>query len=489
MRTLLIWLALSFSANAKLLHIIHTNDLHSYFKGYLDGRGGYARVVTKIRELKAQSRARGIPVLQLDAGDWGEGTSFFISDNGQATIKSLEMMGVEIAAIGNHDQMLGTNILSDQIRRANVKTKFVSANMVPTPELVSPYVDLEKNGIKIRVIGLTTSEIHYQYQVKPGKVLPPIEVGKAQGIRARNDGRELIIALTHIGVEMDENLAMVAPELDLIVGGHSHTKLEKPVYSINRSGVKVPVVQAWAHGLVVGSLLIDVRGPGNGVRVIDYRLHKVDEDVSEDAQMKTLVEVAAQNRNQYFGNRFDEVIGETKVPMSGYEDGHAVLKASCWGEHMARMGREVTGADVGIHLATFAGVHKPPGPVTYGDIIDNFPHIRKLGDPGWELATVLIRGVYLKPIMKAVYALRNSLGVNFSGIYYKSEDEFFIGGKSINDKAFYSLGFPAEVGHALKKTLPNVTARVFPSLENTGKFYWPSMEAYIRTHSPISCAD
>ncbi len=80
-------LALPLLGHSRLIHIIHTNDLHSYFKGYYDGRGGYARVVTKINELRAQSATEGIEVLQLDGGDWGEGTSFFLSERGSASIE------------------------------------------------------------------------------------------------------------------------------------------------------------------------------------------------------------------------------------------------------------------------------------------------------------------------------------------------------------------------------------------------------------------
>ena len=60
-------------SQARLLQIIHTNDLHSYFTGNAKGAGGYARVLTKIKELKAQAAIKGIEILQVDAGDWGEG--------------------------------------------------------------------------------------------------------------------------------------------------------------------------------------------------------------------------------------------------------------------------------------------------------------------------------------------------------------------------------------------------------------------------------
>ena len=122
------FISLSSLAHGRLIQIIHTNDLHSYFTGNAKGAGGYARVMTKIKQLRAEAAIKGIEVLQVDAGDWGEGTSFFLSENGADSIKALEMLGVEVATIGNHDYLLGGNTLGRQIRAAGVKTKFVLAN-------------------------------------------------------------------------------------------------------------------------------------------------------------------------------------------------------------------------------------------------------------------------------------------------------------------------------------------------------------------------
>src|SRR6478736_2385150 len=93
----LLLLGITTISHARLLQIIHTNDLHSYFKGYKDGRGGYAKLKTKIEEMRADSVSKGIEVLQLDAGDFGEGTSFFLSKEGSASVEALGMLGAEIS--------------------------------------------------------------------------------------------------------------------------------------------------------------------------------------------------------------------------------------------------------------------------------------------------------------------------------------------------------------------------------------------------------
>jgi 2',3'-cyclic-nucleotide 2'-phosphodiesterase (5'-nucleotidase family) len=492
-------------SEARLINIIHTNDLHSYFKGYKDGRGGYPRLKSKIEELKASSLAQGIEVLQLDGGDFGEGTSFFISDEGSASVKALELIGTDVSVIGNHDHMLGGKILGDQIRKANVKTKFVSANLVQTPEMnlqgiVTPFVDVVRAGVKIRVIGLSTAEPHFQYPLLPGFILPAQPIGDALSTQAKKEGAQLVIALTHIGKKSDINLAKKSSDIDIIVGGHSHTRMDQVIYQKNKKGNLVPIVQTGAHSLAVGDLLIDV-ADDNTFKVIDYKLHDITSDLPLDQSVSEFVEAAEEDRNNYFGGRWDDILGETLIPLSGYKDGIAPSSESCWGEHMAKMGQEATGADLSLHLAQFEGLSVDPGKITFGDMIENFPHFRSYGDSGWEISTITVPGSTLKILLKAIINLK-SLGVNFYGVQYKAFQipsfvpyignrvyafGLRVNGKKIDNKAKYKIAFPSEVAYAVKLSIPEATRKLMPDLTQTGKFYWPLMENYIRQNSPIEC--
>lgn len=500
--------AIPFTSHARLLQIIHTNDLHSYFVGYENGTGGYARLVTKIKELRENAKSKGVDVLQLDGGDFGEGTSFFLSDQGHASFKALGMMGVDVAVIGNHDHMEGGKVLGEQIRKANVNTKFLAANMVTTQDmelggLVKGSLDLEKGGIKIRVIGLTTSEVHFQHQIKPGFILPPIPVADIESKAARKAGRELVIALTHIGKSTDVKLAKGTSEVDLIVGGHSHDRIEDVLYVKNKNKKDIPIVQAGAHALTVGDLLIDYKDDGS-VEIVNYKLHEIKMPQAEDQEMASLVSEAAQNRNQYFGNRWDEVIGDSTVALAGSLAGKAVLQGTCWGRHMGRMTRDASESDIGIHLALFEGVYKSPGPITYGDLIDNFPHVRKFGDPGWSISTVSVKGSILKTLLGIFINLRDIVGIQFYGAQYKSivipdfipylggrifPFGYKINGEKIDKDRMYKISFPTEVGYALKTLMPKIAQKLFPDLTDTGKYYWPVMEEYVKQNSPISCME
>jgi 2',3'-cyclic-nucleotide 2'-phosphodiesterase (5'-nucleotidase family) len=474
-------LCISTLCQARLIQIIHTNDLHSYFTGYYNGDGGYARLLTKIKQLKEEAAANEIEVLQLDAGDWGEGSSFFLSDNGSDSIKALELLGVEIATIGNHDYQLGGNVLGKQIRAANVSTKFVLANLEQTPDMelgntLSPYVDVDRGEIAIRVIGLTTSEDFFQYSVSPGKILSSKTVGEAEAKKGKEEGRELVIALTHLGVYEDESLVRNSSSIDVVIGGHSHSKLSKVNWEKNKEDKLIPIVQAWAHGLAVGSLLLDVSDSGE-VKVVEYKLHEIVGPLDADQEMSDFIQTSVQKRNEKFEYKWDEIIGETETPITGYVDGYPVNKSSCWGRHMARAARKAVNASVGIHIAGFEGVYKPAGPVTFGDIVDHFPHFRKFGDQGWEIVTVYMSGFILKPVL--YWVDRQGYGLSFSGLGYKEIDD-------LEDKATYTIAFPAEVALAIKTSFPEYR-KYLKGLKYTGQFYWPVMINYVKENSPIKC--
>lgn len=478
--------------HARLIQIIHTNDLHSYFEGTDNGRGGYAKLMTKVLQLREEARLKGVDVLQVDAGDWGEGTSFFLSNEGKDSLRALALLGTEVAVIGNHDHLVGREVLERQIRESRVPTKFIAANLFPAPgrvlgRNVFPYVDLVKGGVPIRIIGLTTDEAYFQYSVSPGKITPPAPTAEILGGLARASGRELVIALTHLGLAADRALARTSSTIDVIVGGHSHTRMSGAEFVRNKKDVLVPIVQSWAHGMSVGTLLLDVKAGGR-VEVIDSRLHEIAGPLEQDPQMASLIENARTGRNEHLALNWDEVIGETKTPMTGYVDGNPVDRWTCWGHHLATAARRAVGAAVGIHVTSFEGMFKSAGPVTYGDLADNFPHFRKFGDQGWEIATVMLSGLKLRLLM--YWINRRGLGVTFSGLGYKTLSDksqgLFVGEDPLDEKGTYRVAFPAEVALAIRTSLPGYRDYL-RKLKNTGKYYWPVVVDYLRERSPLSC--
>ncbi|MCD8552587.1 5'-nucleotidase C-terminal domain-containing protein [Seleniivibrio sp.] len=257
-----------FSANAENVKIIHINDTHSHLDSTkVDdvSTGGMAKAATVIKQLKAENP----DALLLHAGDAVQGTIYYNMFKGRSDADVLNPLGFDAMAIGNHEFDDGDAQLASFIGMLNFPV--ISANIIPAKGNVldgkfSPYII--KNGIGI--IGVTTvkktkhssspsAEINFKDEAK--SVQKYVNELKAQGINK-------IIVLSHEGYKNDIELAKKVTDIDIIVGGDSHTLLGEfkdaagpyPTVAENKNGDKVCIVQAWEHGKVVGFLIADFDG-------------------------------------------------------------------------------------------------------------------------------------------------------------------------------------------------------------------------------------
>lgn len=511
-RLLAVLFSLSFTTNlyAKKIQIIHTNDLHSYFFGYPElGLGGYARVKTVIDQLKEEAELQGIPSLIMDAGDFGEGDYFFNFNEGMPSFKLLGMLGIEVAVIGNHDYMFGGKMLGQQIRAVNGKTRFIAANMLPDEnfnlrDILTGSTTFYIEGMKISVMGLTTLEPHFAFYFTPGLVLPVNATSKIVSKEIRDSGTDLLIALTHIGVSNDKSLITKDKNIDVVIGGHTHTRLEEIVYQKNSEGREIPIVQTGAHGLAVGSLIIDVKGPKD-VEVVSYRLVDINETIPEDQIVADFVKEVERNAKEELGDgRWDEVVGSSEFNLTGFMLGKNYHDNDCWLRHVPNILREGTESDAGLYLGVFIGKYIYAGPITYGNIIENFQRVGNYGDKGWKIVSAKIKGWGLRSIFNFLLNYyKREKDVLTSGLTYstfvipswipwiggkKYYYNFKIGGKKLKNKEEYTLAIPQEFIRLLYTIVPSKLRKYLP-IEADEHFFWTwdLAEKYFRAHSPLTC--
>ncbi len=507
--TLLLSLALTSVSEAKLLQIIHSNDLHSFFEGSRSGKGGYARIKTLVDQLKEDAASKGIETYFLDAGDFGEGSSYYFSNNGVDSLKALDLLGIDATVIGNHDFILGGKELSRQIQKARLKADILSANMKGKALMglhgkVKNHVDYDLEGMKIRIFGLTTPEIHYQYSLLPhGFIAPTIKKGLKIERRAKKDKVDLLIGLTHIGLNEDMSLVAQSSDIDLIVGGHSHTRLDQPKMTQNLNGEIIPILQTGAHGLAIGSLILDVLGKGE-YKLIDYRLYDVTQEIPQDKKLRVFVDQAYVNREKYFNRPWDEVIGFSEIKLTGLKEGLVNEPQSCWSHHIARLTRETADADLGLQLDIFQGEEIAAGEIRFGDLIDNFPHFRKWGDKGWNISRAKVSGLLLNQVLKFLGSGDHPLDATIDGAQVMTKDnksrgfklkkdplkDLLINGKKISNWKFYTIGMPSEIPHAIGTISPLIRDLLLRNSEDVeGSHFWPLFENYIAVNSPLRCLD
>ncbi|MEC5166946.1 5'-nucleotidase [Flavobacterium sp. PL11] len=260
----------SFStADTKQLTVLHTNDVHSYIDPFPADHprnanmGGVERRAALIESIRAENPN----VLLLDAGDIFQGTPYFNYYGGELEFKLMSMMKYDAATIGNHDFDNGINGLYTQMPHA--KFEFISANYdfknTVMDGLVKPYKIFNKNGIKVGVFGLGIELQGLVDKKMYGETVYSDPVAVTQDmvrILKKENNCDLVICLSHIGYNYrnepnkisDMKLAAITKDIDLIIGGHTHTFLDKPSIVKNLDGKDVVVNQVGCYGINLGRI-------------------------------------------------------------------------------------------------------------------------------------------------------------------------------------------------------------------------------------------
>lgn len=253
----------------KHITILHTNDVHSHIDpfGPNDGRnankGGVARRASLIESIRKENPN----TLLLDAGDIFQGTPYFNYYGGELEFKLMSMLKYDAATIGNHDFDNGIEGLYKQLPHA--KFQFISANYDFSNTIldghVKPYEIFDVADIKIGVFGLgiELNGLVDKRMFKETQYLNPVEIAQDMSRILKEDRKcDLIICLSHLGYHYknypekvsDLIVAKSTKEIDLIIGGHTHTFLPKPTIVKNNEDKTVLVNQVGAYGLYLGRL-------------------------------------------------------------------------------------------------------------------------------------------------------------------------------------------------------------------------------------------
>lgn len=249
------------------LTILYTNDLHSRIEPFPSNdpkyanMGGFARRAAIVEQEKLKNDA----VLLLDAGDIFQGTPYFNLYQGELEYKLMSMMGYDATTIGNHDFDLSIENIEKQMPHA--KFSFINCNYdfsnTCLNNKIAPYKIFTKKGIKIGVLGygIELDGLVDKKMYKETIYNDPLPIANATAKLLKHDlGCDYVIALSHLGFKYEEkkisdmSMAPLTENIDLIIGGHSHTFLEHPVKIANRVGKEVFVTQVGWAGIWLGKI-------------------------------------------------------------------------------------------------------------------------------------------------------------------------------------------------------------------------------------------
>ena len=254
----------SMSLNAQDLTILHFNDTHSHIdpqrSGDYKGRGGVIEQAAYIDSVRCAEGKRN--VLLVHAGDFSQGSSYFTELGGNIEIDVLNALKFDVVTLGNHEFDNGLDELARRLK--NLKADVVCANYnfdgTPLEVLVEPYTIIRRGGKKIGFIGLLT-DIMEVVDADIAKVLtyqdPAEVVNRLAGYLKEDKDCDMVVCLSHLGYGEDKDLAGSVRNVDLIIGGHSHTLLDDKQIVKDLDGEEVIIVQNWKWGLNTGHLSID----------------------------------------------------------------------------------------------------------------------------------------------------------------------------------------------------------------------------------------
>ncbi len=302
------------SGDYREITVIHTNDLHGHIlparvEGWSDRTGGYATFVSWLDEVRLENRGREIPTLLLDAGDIYMGTVEGNLTRGGAVIGLMNRAGYDAMTVGNHDFDFGYFNLHQLAREADFP--FLSANIFlpesdQPPDFILPYLIREYDGLKVGIIGVSTPETAVITAAgNVGRIVfgDPADSIRPYGRLLRREGVDLLIVLSHLGLEEDRKLAAAVPDIDLIVGGHSHDLLLHPEKAGPRPTL---IVQAGSYGRFAGRLDLEVdtgedRIAGHKFSIFVNRQYSYPADLETNRMLTGIREEV--------GSEFDQTVG------------------------------------------------------------------------------------------------------------------------------------------------------------------------------------
>ncbi len=262
--------AVSMTAQKKLV-ILHTNDTHSCIMPLnphladtaMADRGGYLRRVAMVKE----ERKKAPDLLLFDSGDFSQGSPYYTLFKGDVEVGLMNEMKYDAATIGNHEFDFGLDNMVRLFKKAKFPIVCSNYDFTGTElaNIVKPYVVLKRKGLKIGVFGVCPEMAGLVSEANYGclKYLDPIEkANEMADLLKKKEKCDVVICLSHLGWNIDgtddTELVPGTRNIDLVLGGHSHTYFRQLEYLKNLDGEEVPVDQNGKSAIWVGKMVMDV---------------------------------------------------------------------------------------------------------------------------------------------------------------------------------------------------------------------------------------
>ncbi len=427
----LLWLP-GVLAEPQYVTVLHFNDSHGELLPFeQDGEsvGGIARMATMVDQTRRWNQPHGVATLLLNAGDVLQGTPLSTVFHGEPDFLCLNLMDLDGMTIGNHEFDFGQDNLAKLMKLTQFPVLSANVCYANTDRLLAPSLIKQTLGTEeVIIFGLTTPETTittHPRNVRGLKFADPIATAR-QIIEQYRGQVDFFIAVTHLGKEADIQLAQAVPEIDVIVGGHSHDALERPMKVGNTL-----ICQAGSRGIYLGQVDMLVEDGD----IIKWRgfLRPVDGSNLPHPAVAAVVEHYASR----LGRDLEQVIATAQVTLNGKREAVRSHETNL-GNLLTDIAREYAQADVA--LLNGGGIRDSisRGPVAIKDVLKVLPF-------GNQLATVDLTGQQLLAVLEFDAALPRPAGgfLQVSGLNLVIDgdkvSEVTVGGKPLQPDKTYRV--------------------------------------------------
>lgn len=407
----LLWAAATGLAGTVELTLLHTNDTHGHLlpfsypetappgseaAGLTQRRdiGGIARRAALVRTIRAERQRRHVPVWLVDAGDFSDGTYFSLAYHGQADVAAMNAAGYDFGIPGNHEFNHSAAQLKKLISLADYPVLCANAVDKATGRTLAPAYALRTVGpLKIALFGLVTHEARKYPAARKGmQILDEVDTARRMAAELRPQA-DIVIAISHCGRELDRRIAAAVDDIDVIIGGHSHSRLPAGELVWHSDALKADdvngtiIVQNYQWGGELGRLDLLFAQDDQGAWHVDRyraRLLPVTAAIGEDETVAAVV----QRFRKPIAARYDAVIGRAAGDFVTVRHDRAEYNL------MADAIRDTFGTD--FVLENIGGVRAPlvKGPITRGDLVAMDPFQN-------TIMTFTVSGAQLKRLLRA----------------------------------------------------------------------------------------
>ncbi len=501
------WAALAaLPAAGQQVTLLHIGDTHSHLAAWgpkdaaLDGTlGGLPKAAAVV----AAARAADPMALFVHAGDFMEGDLFFNEYFGVPELRILKDLGLDAMAIGNHEFRFKPAFLAQVFQTAwgGPGPAVLGTNIDPHGDAIGPWISpavvKEANGVKIGFFGLTPPDAAMEDLGPTLEILSDLEGVSQAAVEALiGQGAQVIVCLSHNGMDVARHLAVSVAGIDVIVNGHDNAVLEQPEAVARPGGGTTRIVSAGHLYRWVGRLRLSVAG--GSVDLVDYSLLSVDESVVPSPAVQLAVDLLKAGIVAQYGDVYHEPLGRAKGDIDLDADDEKSKRDTPLGNLFTDAYRAWTGTDVALEPFAYMGDPLPGGLVVGADLFRAMSYGNYKASPRtfvrpWRLATFNATGAELLKALEKLLFYGGDFFPQVSGLRFRYDStaayghkivpgSVEVGGLPIEPARLYSFTATEQVWGAMALLLGMST----DSLVTLPTYAFDAVRSYVVSHHELT---